>query len=284
MSLPPQSNQLNLAVQKRAFIEQAVALASKNLWNEAIVVNKKIIKTFGEDAESLNRLGKAYSENGKIPSAKNAYRNALKIEPLNRIALRNLDRLAVLEPSKTKKEKERAGKLFFLDSSNTVAFIDLQAVDLKVLRRINIGDPLDLKVKGSAVNVENKQGQYLGMLAPKAGIRLSRFVEFGNTYEVALVSLVDPIRVAIREDYVHPSQAGRLSFVAQNGEPGKKKVRGYTRRSLVSDGKQEGIRKFDDFDNSDEFDDFDDSDNESSKLTFQEEGVIGHSEEDNSEF
>ncbi len=281
MSLPPKSDQPELAVQRRASIEQAVAYASKNLWNEAIVVNKEIIKKFGEDAESLNRLGKAYSENGQIPSAKNAYRKALKIEPLNRIALRNLDRLAVLEPSKTKKEKERAGKLFFLDSSNAVAFIDLQAVDLKVLRRINIGDPLDLKVKGSAVNVENKQGQYLGMLAPKAGIRLSRFVESGNTYEVALVTLVDPIRVAIREDYVHPSQAGQLSFVAQNGESGKKKVRGYTRRSLVFDGKQEDIR---DFDDSDEFDKLDDSDNESSKLTLQEEGVIGHSEEDNSEF
>ena len=107
MSFSSESEQTDLAQQRLVAIEQAVDFASKNKWSEAIAVNSEIIKSFGEETESLNRLGRAYMENGQFPSAIKAYKKALKIEPLNRIALRNLDRLAAASPPQEKKEKIR---------------------------------------------------------------------------------------------------------------------------------------------------------------------------------
>ena len=281
MSLSSQSKQSNLAQRRRVAIEQAVDYASKNQWSKAIAGNREIIKNFGEDTESLNRLGRAYMENGQFPSAIKAYRKALKIEPLNRIALRNLDRLVEASPPKAKKGKIREKKVFFLDNADAVVFLELEAVDLQVINLLNIGDSLGLEAEGSAVNVVNEVGQYLGMLTPQVGIRLSRLLEGGNKYEVALADSAIPARVAIREEYIHPSQVGKSSFTTKTNEASSK-VRGYTRRSLVFDGKESEILPSDE-------DDFEISDNfktdqdESGTLTFQEEGVIGTAEEDGGE-
>lgn len=281
MSLSSQSKQSDLAQQRRVAIEQAVDYASKNQWSKAIAGNREIIKNFGEDTESLNRLGRAYMENGQFPSAIKAYRKALKIEPLNRIALRNLDRLVEASPPKAKKEKIREKKVFFLDNADAVVFLELEAVDLQVINLLNIGDSLSIEAEGSAVNVVNEVGQYLGMLTPQVGIRLSRLLEGGNKYEVALADSAIPARVAIREEYIHPSQVGKSSFTTKTNEA-RSKVRGYTRRSLVFDGKESELLPSDedDFEISDNFETDQD---ESGTLTLQEEGVIGTAEEDGGE-
>ena len=237
MSFPSESDQTDLAQQRRVAIEQAVDFASKNQWSEAIAVNREIIKSFCEETESLNRLGRAYMENGQFPSAIKAYKKALKIEPLNRIALRNLDRLAEASPPQEKKEKIREKKVFFLDNADAVVFLELEAVDLKVINLLNIGDSLGLKVEGSDVHVVNEAGHYLGILTPQLGIRLSRLLDGGNKYEIALADLAIPVRVAIREEYVHPSQVGKSSFITKTSKASSK-VRGYTRRSLVFDGRE----------------------------------------------
>jgi len=281
MSFSSESEQTDLAQQRRVAIEQAVDFASKNQWSEAIAVNREIIKNFGEETESLNRLGRAYMENGQFPSAIKAYKKALKIEPLNRIALRNLDRLAEASPPQEKKEKIREKKVFFLDNADAVVFLELEAVDLKVINLLNIGDSLGLKVEGSAVHVVNEAGQYLGILTPQVGIRLSRLLDGGNKYEIALADLAIPVRVAIREEYVHPSQVGKSSFITKTSKASSK-VRGYTRRSLVFDGRESESLSTDE----DDFeinDDFETEQEESGRLTLQEEGVIGTAEEDGGE-
>ena len=275
MSFSSESEQTDLAQQRRVAIEQAVDFASKNKWSEAIAVNREIIKSFGEETESLNRLGRAYMENGQFPSAIKAYKKALKIEPLNRIALRNLDRLAEASPpqeKKEKKEKIREKKVFFLDNADAVVFLELEAVDLKVINLLNIGDSLGLKVEGSAVHVVNEAGQYLGILTPQVGIRLSRLLDGGNKYEIALADLAIPVRVAIREEYVHPSQVGKSSFITKTSKASSK-VRGYTRRSLVFDGRESESLSTDE----DDFeinDDFETEQEESGRLTLQEEACV----------
>ena len=281
MSFSSESEQTDLAQQRRVAIEQAVDFASKNKWSEAIAVNREIIKNFGEETESLNRLGRAYMENGQFPSAIKAYKKALKIEPLNRIALRNLDRLAEASPPQEKKEKIREKKVFFLDNADAVVFLELEAVDLQVINLLNIGDSLGLKVEGSAVHVVNEAGQYLGILTPQVGIRLSRLLDGGNKYEIALADLAIPVRVAIREEYVHPSQVGKSSFITKTSKASSK-VRGYTRRSLVFDGRESESLSTDE-DDFEMNDNFETEQEESGRLTLQEEGVIGTAEEDGGE-
>lgn len=281
MSFSSESEQTDLAQQRLVAIEQAVDFASKNKWSEAIAVNREIIKNFGEETESLNRLGRAYMENGQFPSAIKAYKKALKIEPLNRIALRNLDRLVEASPPQEKKGKIREKKVFFLDNADAVVFLELEAVDLQVVNLLNIGDSLGLKVEGSAVHVVNEAGQYLGILTPQVGIRLSRLLDGGNKYEIALADLAIPVRVAIREEYVHPSQVGKSSFITKTSKASSK-VRGYTRRSLVFDGRESESLSTDE-DDFEMNDNFETEQEESGRLTLQEEGVIGTAEEDGGE-
>ena len=65
---------------RRRIQEQAVDLASKNRWEEAIEANLNLIN-LGEDADTFNRLGKAYFELGKFAEARDAYQNALRLTP-----------------------------------------------------------------------------------------------------------------------------------------------------------------------------------------------------------
>ena len=60
-------------------------MAAKNRWEEAIETNLQLMN-LGEDADTLNRLGKAYFELGRLAEARESYQNALRINPANTIA------------------------------------------------------------------------------------------------------------------------------------------------------------------------------------------------------
>src|SRR5438067_2511754 len=57
---------------RRRLQDQAVDQAAKNRWEEAVETNLQLI-SLGEDADTLNRLGKAYFELGKLTDARESY-------------------------------------------------------------------------------------------------------------------------------------------------------------------------------------------------------------------
>src|SRR5262245_47842981 len=77
---------------RRRLQEQAVELAATNHWGEAVDINRQIL-ALGEDAETYNRMGKAYLELGRFAEARDAYQNALRFNPANTIARKNISRL-----------------------------------------------------------------------------------------------------------------------------------------------------------------------------------------------
>src|ERR687888_658081 len=79
--------------QKRTKSEQAIALAMKNRWDEAAQVNREILDMFPNEVDAYNRLGKALTELGRYGEARDAYAQAVKLDPLNGIASKNLQRL-----------------------------------------------------------------------------------------------------------------------------------------------------------------------------------------------
>src|SRR2546430_16688145 len=63
---------------------------------------------FGPDEETLNRLGKAYTELGQLNDATEAYKGTLKMNPVNPIAVKNLSKLHAMrggQPGPTSKAK-----------------------------------------------------------------------------------------------------------------------------------------------------------------------------------
>ncbi len=73
--------------------EEAVELAMRGCWEEAVVVNQGLIEGTPSDVGAYNRLGKALYELGELNRAMEAYSTSLKLEPTNAIAVKNLARL-----------------------------------------------------------------------------------------------------------------------------------------------------------------------------------------------
>ena len=90
--------------------EEAVELAMRGRWEEAVVVNKDIIERFPGDVSAYNRLGKAELELGELSQAKEAYSKALQIEPTNIIAKKNIARLSGITGAVEKDFVESTGQ------------------------------------------------------------------------------------------------------------------------------------------------------------------------------
>jgi len=81
---------------RRRWTAQAVELAMKGSWDEAVAVNLQVLQVFPNDVPARNRLGKAYYELGRQEEALDAYEENLKLEPSNSIARKRLAELYVL--------------------------------------------------------------------------------------------------------------------------------------------------------------------------------------------
>ncbi|GAB4338056.1 MAG: hypothetical protein Kow0010_26300 [Dehalococcoidia bacterium] len=215
--------------------EQSIKLAIAGRWKEAAALNREIIERIGPDVEAYNRLGKALTELGQISEARKAYQDALQLDPANTIARRNLDRLASMQDTEEAEPPQEIRSSAFIEESGKAATVTLQAVNTRLLAPLDAGDAVQLEVKGNAVNVLDKKGNYLGMVDPRIGLRLARLMEGGNLYSAALVSTTDPVRVIIREIFQHPSQLGKVSF-PQSRDIG---VRAYTRPGLLRSREEE---------------------------------------------
>ena len=122
------SSATNQVRYKRQLAEQAIAQASQAEWADAADTNRKLI-ALGPDAESENRLAKALWELGELGAAREHYQTALALDPTNRIAERNIDRLRVLlveagERTVPAQEGSKAAVSIFVEETGKTGFAD----------------------------------------------------------------------------------------------------------------------------------------------------------------
>lgn len=216
---------------RRQRVEQAIQLALESRWKEAVAVNRSLISMFPSDVDAYNRLGKALMEMGDYEDARMAYEKALELEPLNSIARKNLERLEVRTKAAAAQGDgpRKIDPALFIAETGKTGIAHLRAVAAQALGRLTAGDTLELKPQDNTVAVVAPDGDYVGQLEPKLGLRLLRLMDGGNRYVVAVASLSEQ-RVIIREIYQHPSQQGRPSFPAVGGG---ETVRPYVKDRLV---------------------------------------------------
>ncbi len=224
---------------RRRQADKAVQLAMANRWDEAVQVNKAILNLFPNDADSYNRLGKALTELAKYNDAKKAYRKALELEPSNRIARKNLDRLNALSKSgNVEAETTHVDPALFIEEMGKSTTTLLQEAAPETLTRLNAGDRVELRSRGGALAIETPAGDFVGFIEPRLGHRLMKLMGAGNEYAAAVTSLDrSACRVIIKETYQHPSQVGRPSFPATIALEG---TRPYTKESLLRRGPTTG--------------------------------------------
>jgi len=217
---------------RRQRTQQAIHLAMQGQWQEAAAVNRAIISVFPNDVDAYNRLGKALTELGRYSEARKAYGKAVELDPLNSIAQKNLARLATLgegEAVQAEGGKKLSPQMFIAEMGKTGITV-LTRPAAQAAARMTAGDEVFLRRQNNTLVVESSQGEYLGEVEPKLGMRLIKLMEGGNQYAAAIATLSqDDIRVIIKETFQHPSQAGKLSFPPAAADA----FRPYTKEGLV---------------------------------------------------
>ncbi|HKZ50307.1 MAG TPA: tetratricopeptide repeat protein [Dehalococcoidia bacterium] len=213
---------------KRQRTEQAIQLAMAGRWEEAVAVNRAILELFPTDVDTYNRLGKALTELGHYREAREAYQKGLEIDPSNMIAKKNLARLATLREAEAPVETHRRpAPQMFIEETGKTGFTTLQRPSRESLARLTAGDPVALKRQDNVLAVESPEGEYIGEVEPKLGMRLIKLMDGGNRYEAAITSINnDSAQIIIKEIYQHPSQAGKLSFPPVGTEATRPYIKG----------------------------------------------------------
>ena len=228
---------------KKQMSDQAVKLAVSSRWLEAANLNREYLRTFGDEADAFNRLGKALSELGQITEARESYSKSIELEPTNTIARRNLDRLASMtDTNAAAAAPSQLDTRLFVEETGTATVAKLQATDEKVSSLLDAGDLVELQVQGNAVNVLSVKGEYVGMIEPKIGLRLSKMMTAGNQYTAAMVTTDKDMKVMLRETFKHPSMIDKVSFPQGRSTD----VRAYTRKGLLRRDDDEDYAEFGD--------------------------------------
>jgi hypothetical protein len=209
---------------KRQLIADAQAAATEGRWTEALTINDQLIERFPREPDALNRKGRALIELRQLGAARDAYSEALKADPANMIARRNLQRLEMLY-NRTEGTLEGADTApAVLPKPNTFVeeigktWVDELAnpADLSHLAEVSPGEQLQLTVEDGKVYLVSDDGVRLGEVGAPIGQRMAGLIEGGNRYEAyALGISSQSLRVIIREIFKDPAQATKLSFPEQ---------------------------------------------------------------------
>ena len=220
---------------KRQLAEQAIAHAAEAHWAEAADANRKLLE-LGPDAEAENRLAKALWELGELGAAREHYQTALSLDPTNRIAERNIDRLRVLlvaagEKTVAAQDGSKAPVSIFVEETGKTGFAYLtDLADPRSLAQVNPGDYVELTPDGNRL-IATANGVRIGVVEPRVAARLLKLMADGNKYAAGVTSLGDKdVRIIIREVFQDPRNYGKVSFptAAKSTD-----LRPYTKGTLV---------------------------------------------------
>jgi tetratricopeptide (TPR) repeat protein len=226
---------INLTRQKRQLADQAIAQASAAKWSDAAATNRKLLE-LGPDAESENRLAKSLWELGELRAAREHYQTALALDPTNRIAERNIDRLKVLlvaagEKTVPAQEGSKAPVSIFVEETGKTGFAFLtDLADPRQLAQVNPGDAVELTPEGNRL-IAHSNGVRIGVVEPRVAARLLKLIADGNKYAAGVTSLGDKdVRIILREIFQDPTNYGKVSFptAAKSTD-----LRPYTKGTLV---------------------------------------------------
>jgi tetratricopeptide (TPR) repeat protein len=202
---------------KRQLTELAIAAATGAHWAEAAELNQRILE-LGPDSPAENRLAKAHWELGELGEARVHYQSALALDPTNRIAERNIDRLRMLlaeagEKTVPAKEGSKAPVSIFVEETGKTGFAGLyDLADPRQLAQVNPGDAVELMPEGPEL-LAYSNGVYIGKVERAVAARLVKLVADGNKYAAGVTSLGDrDVRIIIREVYQDPRNYGKVSF------------------------------------------------------------------------
>ena len=207
----------------RDHADVALKAAAEGRWQEAADANRAVLAFAAEikveeRIEAQNRLAKCLWELGDLAGSKKEYQATLTLDPLNRIAERNLERLKGLIKQVGKKttassEGATTPAGIFIQEAGTTGFAHLTNVaDVATLAQVNPGDAVELLTLGNRL-IAKANGVEIGRVEPRIAARLLKLIADGNKYAAGVTSLGEKdVRIIIREIFQDPKNYGKVSF------------------------------------------------------------------------
>lgn len=189
-------------------MDDLTALAVKSSlsgnWDDAIKLNEQIIKSDAANIAALCRLGKAFLEVGKVKESLSAYQKVLKLDPINQIALKNLDRLKSLPTQRVKTNHDGGSRqiLSFIEEpgrTKTISLVKLAPPQL--LTQLDPGQQVYLTPRQHSISITLTDGTTIGKFPDDVAARLMPMIKSGNTYS-SLIRSVSPssVKILVREE------------------------------------------------------------------------------------
>ncbi len=209
---------------------QAINAALSYNWEEAVLLNKQIMKEFPEDTDCLNRLARAFFELGKYPQAKKVYQDVLRIDPYNSIAQKNLKRVSSFKKASANgkinghAEKDPSfskimlSPSLFVEEPGITAVINLvKLAEPQKLSLLSPGLLVNLTLKNRHICATDMDDNYLGSLPDDMSHRLLKLISGGNKYQ-ALIKSVKPnaLSIIVRETFRSRKFKNQPSFVSDH--------------------------------------------------------------------
>jgi len=196
--------------------QKAISAALEGKWDEAVEINKKILKTSPKDVACLNRLSRAYIELGQIKNAKNAAEKVLKIDPFNNIAKRTLEKTRGLKEGETITSGPSFVDSFIEEPGKSKVVSLIHLADPKIASKLDAGDSVQLDYHCHRVQVSTSDGKYIGKLTDDISLRIKRLIAMGNKYQ-AIIKSSEPreIKILIRETFKGNKAKDIISFPSE---------------------------------------------------------------------
>lgn len=203
----------DLEILESRSVEAAITLH----WEDAIELNKKIIKIDKENLSAYLRNGFAYLQLNNTEQAKKYYRKVLKIQPKNQVAIENLERIKILESKKDRKngvEKINIKPNLYIEIPGKTKTVTLVNNGQKnVLAKLMVGQEVIIKIKKRKVEVRTQANEFIGNMPDDLSRRLIFFIKAKSKYltyikEASLTRVV----VFIKEEMKGKTITNYISF------------------------------------------------------------------------
>ena len=122
------------------------------------------------------------TELGHYGEARDAYAQAVKLDPLNGIAAKNLQRLGKLaaEGSATPAPSPVDPRLFIEESGKTTVTVLTDVKRSEATAKLSAGDQMQIERRGNQMRRRRPAGQEIGRIEPKLEQDLIRLIDLGN--------------------------------------------------------------------------------------------------------
>jgi tetratricopeptide (TPR) repeat protein len=182
--------------------DQAISLALRQDWKEAIHINLLIIKEDKTNIDAHNRLGYAYLKNGQPIKSKEIFTKVLKLDQYNQIASKNLKKISLLKRGEVDMTScDDISPLQFLEEPGKTKMVDcINTAPMNSLSILTCGQKIQLIPKKHGIEVRDMQNKYIGALPDDIAFRLLKLIGAGNEYSVFIKGVTkNCVSIFIRE-------------------------------------------------------------------------------------